>query len=130
MKKMLRSVALPPTTDDTLKQAYAVISTLRAETYDEIHAIEPYTVEAAITALQDRATVDEANIATLQGQMTTAIGNISSLDGRVTVTEQELASLDVTFILAFIAYFISYQSNAAGDYHSNHAGDYRIHQRL
>jgi hypothetical protein len=127
MKKMLRSVAMPPGLDP---KVFAVISAFRAETYDEIHAIEPYTVEAAITALQDRATVDEGNITTLQGQMSTAIGDISSLDGRVTVTEQELATLDVTFILSFIDYFISYHVNAAGDYHVNAAGDYCITQRL
>jgi hypothetical protein len=127
MKKMLRTVANPSGID---KDVFTVIATLRAETYDEIHAIEPYTIESAITALQNRATVDESSISTLQGQMTTALGDISSIDGRVTVTENELATLDVTFILAFIAYFISYQSNAAGDYHSNNAGDYRIHQRL
>ena len=130
MKKMLRSVSLPPTTDSTLQQAYSVISTLRAETYDEIHAIEPYSIESAITAIQNNIISMEDDIDTLQSDMTTAQGDITNLDGRVDVVESDLASLDITLVLDFINYFISYQSNAAGDYHTNYAGDYRIHQRL
>jgi hypothetical protein len=127
MKKMLRSVAMPPGLD---AKVFSVISTLRAETYDEIHAIEPYTIEGAITALQNSVAVIEDDIDGLQTDMSTAQGDITSIDGRVTVVEGELEELDVTFILAFIDYFISYHVNAAGDYHVNAAGDYCITQRL
>jgi peptidoglycan hydrolase CwlO-like protein len=127
MKKMLRSVALPPGMDS---KVFAVISALRAEAYDEIHAIEPYTVEAAITALQNSVAVIEDDIDNLQTDMTTAQGNISSLDGRVTVVEEDLATLDVTFILSFIDYFISYCVDAAGNYLTDEAGNLCIVQRL
>jgi hypothetical protein len=127
MKKMLRSVAMPPGLDP---KVFAVISALRAETYDEIHAIEPYTIEEAITELQADVAALQTDVGTLQSEMTTVQGDISSLDGRVTVVEEDLATLDVTFILSFIDYFISYHVNAAGDYHVNAAGDYCITQRL
>jgi prophage DNA circulation protein len=127
MKKMLRSVALPPGMDS---KVFAVISALRAEAYDEIHAIEPYTIEGAITALQNSIITIEDDIDVIQSDVSTVQGDISTIDGQITTINNTLTSLDATNLANFLDYFLEYLTDETGGYLVDATGGRAISMRL
>lgn len=127
MKKMLRSVAMPSSIDMTVK---SVISTLRAEVFDEIKSLEQYEIEAEISQMQSDITALEGLVSDIQEDVTTLSGAVSALDGRVTDVEEELAQVDITEIAAFLSLFINKCVDANSDYLSDANGDICMYQRL